>query len=383
MRVALDARTVYAPSRRGTGKNLVDLYRTLARLRPTWEFVMVHQRVDTDDPFEGQTNIRRVAVDIRGDRFNLWQEIRLPLAARAAGADVLHCPANLAPTQALTPTVVTIHDLIPLDVAPKDPATARWLRRVRRAARQARRIITPSEYTRTRIVNQLEASERKVTVNPWAPDQACQRVTSDTALERVRQKYAIPGRVPFVLAFGAEDPRKNTTRVIDAWSTLPADVRRMARLLVVGLQPRALAHYQSVVATRPGDGSCLLHGFADEADLAPLLSAAIALCYPSRSEGFGLPVLDAFACGTPVITSSTTSLPEVAGDAALLVDPEDTGSIASALGEILQSAETRDRLRAAGARRLTAFSWQRCAETAAGVLASAAGRGGQAVSENR
>jgi glycosyltransferase involved in cell wall biosynthesis len=112
--------------------------------------------------------------------------------------------------------------------------------------------------------------------------------------------------------------------------------------------------------------------FAAEEDLPALLSGATALCYPSISEGFGLPVLDAFACGTPVITSNSTSLPEVAADAALLVDPTDVSAIRRAIEQVSASADLRRTLRERGTRRLQDFSWDRCAHTAAQALASAA-----------
>jgi len=105
-----------------------------------------------------------------------------------------------------------------------------------------------------------------------------------------------------------------------------------------------------------------------------LLSGAAALCYPSRSEGFGLPVLDAFVCETPVITSNRTSLPEVAGDAALLVDPDDPAAIAAAIDAIVRDPAVRDRLRRAGSRRVQDFSWERVGQTAARVLSAAAAR---------
>ena len=143
-------------------------------------------------------------------------------------------------------------------------------------------------------------------------------------------------------------------------------------LLIVGLQVSALDRFRAAAAKRVEDGSCVLRGFADETDIAPLLSGATALCYPSRSEGFGLPVLDAFACGTPVITSRTTSLPEVAGDAALLVDPSDPDAIAAALGEVLGSDAVRGRLRERGFARLEMFSWDRCARMVAEVFEAVA-----------
>ena len=123
---------------------------------------------------------------------------------------------------------------------------------------------------------------------------------------------------------------------------------------------------------RCSDRSCLITGFADEKDIAALLSGAVALCYPSLSEGFGLPIVDAFACETPVITSATTSLPEIAGDAALLVDPRNTDAIRGALETLLMNPRLREQLRARGRERLGAFSWDRCARTTARVLEEAA-----------
>src|SRR6185503_21287386 len=118
MHIGIDARTVFSPTRRGTGKNLVDLYSTLAAQRPTWTFTMFHQLDGGDSPFHDYPNVRSRRVDIKGDRWNLWEDLRLPVAARTAGVDLLHCPANTAPYCLATPLVLTVHDLIPLETAP-------------------------------------------------------------------------------------------------------------------------------------------------------------------------------------------------------------------------------------------------------------------------
>jgi glycosyltransferase involved in cell wall biosynthesis len=371
MRVAIDARTVYAPARRGTGKTLVDLYATLAAIRPDWEFVMFHQCDLPDDPFAGLANVRRRRIDVRGDRINAWQDARLPLAVRAESADLLHCPANTAPWLPLTPTVVTIHDLIPLEAGSDAPEARRWRRRVGRSAVHARRIVTPSEYSRRRIVETFEVPLDKVTVNHWAPHPPCRRVQSADAVAAARKKFGIADGTAYVLAFGAIDPRKNTAGTIEAWRRMPPAVRDSARLLIVGVQAEALSGFGELARAGAPDGGIVVHGFVEETEMAALLTGAAALCYPSRSEGFGLPILEAFACGTPVIASGSTSLPEVAGDAALLVDPDDPAAIARALADVLSSADTRDRLRAAASRRLELFSWDRCASTMASVFESA------------
>ena len=374
MRVGIDARTVYAATRRGTGKNLIDLYSTLATRHPSWEFVMFHQASADNDPFAQFANVRQRRIDIRGDRWNLWQDVRLPLAARADKLDVLHCPANTAPRLSLTPTVLTVHDLIPQEMAPDATSTHSWLRRVARSAQAARRIVTPSQYSRRTILRHLAVPAEKITVNHWAADRRCHRIENPATIASVREKYGLPASGPYVLAFGAADPRKNTATLLQAWARLRLSrALHGAILLVVGLQNEALATFERMLKEISiARGSCLLRGFADEQDIPALLSGATALCYPSRSEGFGLPILDAFACGTPVITSCTTSLPEVAGGAAILIDPHDPEAIRRAIVEVLTSEECQQQLRTAGYKRLESFSWDRCAATAAGVLLAAA-----------
>jgi glycosyltransferase involved in cell wall biosynthesis len=373
MRVAVDARTAYSPIRRGTGKNLIDLYRRMALLYPRWEFLMFHRHeTSVDDPFAGASNIARAVIEMRGARWNLWEQARLPWAARRAGASVLHAPANTGPGIPLVPLVVTIHDLIPLDLHAGRPATRRWAANVGRAARVARRILTPSQYTRGRLVQCFAVSADKVVVNHWAPDGSCHRVSDEATLNAVRARYGLQPGQPYLFGFGAVDPRKNTRRIIEAWAALSPAVRSGLALLLVGLQEPALTDARAHAKTLAPEGGWSLMPFADEEDLPALLSGATALCYPSLSEGFGLPVLDAFACGTPVITSNSTSLPEVAGDAALLVDPTNVAAIRRAIEQVSASADLRETLRERGSRRLQEFSWDRCAHTAARALASAA-----------
>lgn len=372
MLIAVDARTVYSRQRRGTGKNLVDLYRHLAELRPEWTFVMFHQSAHADDPFAAYSNISARQIDIKGDRFDFWEQIRLPLAARAAGADVLHCPANTAPRLPLVPLVVSIHDLISLESGP-DPATARaWRRRLTHAATRARGILTPSHHSKQSIVRELKVPATKITVNHWAPDAACQQVTDEAVLDRVRSKYGLAPGQQHVFAFGASDPRKNTARIVEAWTGLDPALRARFPLLIVGVEGPALDRFRTLAQSRAPEGFWSINGFAEESDIPALLSGAALLCYPSLSEGFGLPILDAFVCEAPVITSNSTSLPEVAGDAAALVDPADTAAIRDALQRLLVSPAARAELRARGTRRVREFSWKRVAGTAADVMKACA-----------
>lgn len=368
IQLALDARDIYRRHRRGTGKNLIDLYRHLARLHPQWQFVMFHQTHGLEDPFDELPNVRSPRIDIKGDRLNLWQQFRLPLAARTSHADIMHCPANTAPRFPGVPMVVTLHDLIPLDERFGAPASQKWARNVAAAARKARKIITPSLFSRQQIVRTFGISADKVIVNPWAPDSGCRKVTCAEELNRVRTERGLPADRPYVFGFGGADPRKNTVGTINAWARLSASLRADTALLLVGVQETALERFRRQVEQLGLADSCFVHGFAPEPDIPALLSGATALCYPSRSEGFGLPVLDAFVCDTPVVTSRTTSLPEIAGDAAIWVDPEDPRSIADGLTEILSNEGLRADLVERGRERVKRFTWKACAERAGRVF---------------
>lgn len=375
MRIVVDAREAYHPRPRGTGKNLIDLYATLAATRPDWSFLLAHEREGSVAAFRAHPNIaeKRVGLPIPGAwRFDLWQRIRLPLLARTAGADVLHAPGNEGPEFPGTSMVATIHDLIPLEIAPDAPETAAFLARVRRTAHAARQIITPSAYSKGRIADVLGVDPGKVTVIPWAPDSKLRRVENPAEHDRVRALYGLAPGEPYAFSFGAKDPRKNTDRLIEAFARLPAALRGTFRLLVVGIQDDALARFRAD-AVRLGIGDrASINGFAAEGDIAALLSGAAVLCFPSRSEGFGLPILDAFLCGTPVLTANRTSLPEVVGDAGVLVDPDSTEAIADGLARMLESETLRAELSARGFARLAGYTWDRVARQTAEVFERAA-----------
>jgi alpha-1,3-rhamnosyl/mannosyltransferase len=202
----------------------------------------------------------------------------------------------------------------------------------------------------------------KIDLIPIAADPRFVPVHDLTILAETRRKYGVPPGRPFVLGFAAADPRKNTRRVLEAWAMLPAALREQFFLLLVGIQDAAMPIFQQLATELLPEGGFRLHGFANETELPALLSAASLLCYPSLAEGFGLPVLEAFGCGTAVLTSNTTSLPEVAGDAAILVDPENTTAIAHGLEAMLSDDRARAELATAGHVRARSFTWPVVAE---------------------
>ncbi|MEZ4767715.1 MAG: glycosyltransferase family 1 protein [Caldilineales bacterium] len=330
----------------------------------------------------------------------------LPAAALRRSVDLLHVTYN-APPVASCPVVVTIHDisfeLYPEFFSPRDYAVLKTL--VPFSARRAARVITVSQHAKREIVQRYGIDPAKVVVTYEAAAGQFQPVSDPAALQAVRDKYGI-GDGPFLLALGNLQPRKNIARLVEAFRQAVSDERLTAnsgRPTSHGEQRATTPDYRSLVtdhSTALRDGTpwslviagkaqwreseifttvqrasledrVVFPGYVDDADLPALYSAATAFVYPSLYEGFGLPPLEAMACGTPVVCSSAASLPEVVGDAAVSIDPLRVDSLAQGLSDVLGNAGLRDDLRARGLRRAARFSWDRCAAETLAVYAAA------------
>jgi len=374
LRIVVDARQVFRPQRRGIGKTLINLYTTLAELRPHWNFLLVHQFETAVPQLDPLRNLGKKRIDFCGlNRFDLWEQAVLPIAASAARADILHAPANTGPKRSAVPVVVNIHDLIPLETAPNTEETRLWLARVKLISERSRHILTGSEYSKRKLVEVLGTPADKITVNAWAPDKSVVRIEDPAAIAAAKARCGLHPSEAYLFAFGASDPRKNTAGLLQAYATLPAGVRREFRLLIVGIQEASLPEFQSLAAALGIEDAVRLCGFSPEEDVAPLLSGAAVLCFASKYEGFGLPILDAFTCGTPLLAGNRTSLPEVGGDAAHYIDPYDLDSFRDGLLTMLTDEAYRCTLSARGLERGRLFTWERTAETVARVFESAAG----------
>ena len=274
-----------------------------------------------------------------------WYPVGLPRAAAHAGADVLHCPTYYGPWRTRVPLVVTVHDLALL----RHPwAFPRWTRlygprAVPRVLRAAARVIAVSDFTRRELLRLTDVPEERIRVVPNA-------VAEPFAPAGARD----PGH--YVLAVGTLEPRKNLARVVEA-----------ARRVGVELRVAGERGWGGVGAN--GAGVRWL-GFVPDDELARLYRGALCVVYPSLYEGFGIPVLEAMACGAPVVTSRDSAMAELADGAAVLVDPLDPAAIAAG---IVRADSQREELRRRGLERARAFSWRAVADATVAVYREAAG----------
>lgn len=386
MRIGLDARTIFSPRPRGTGRNLFDAYRLIPGLRPEWSFRLYHRRPASVCPlYAAETapddarpaweygNCRLRRVNMPGDRFDAWFQFRLPLAALRDRVDLMHYPANAAPFYSPIPFVITIHDLVPLKVNDElSPRQRKRFRRgIERGLRAAARIITPSQATADELHADFGVRPERVSVIPWAPDGALLRASVVTSAQRcdLAARYKLDR--PWLLNFSGNSSRKNARNLLAGIAQLPAEVRNRVRFLFIGCEPASFRAALSSAAERLGVAEvCRLTGFAPHGDLPLLLREARGLLMPSLREGFGLPILDAFATDTPVVTSACSSMPEVAGEAAVYCDPQSPSSIGAAIGKLLDDIVASDLVRA-GRKRLARFTWERTARAMCGVYDTA------------
>jgi glycosyltransferase involved in cell wall biosynthesis len=291
----------------------------------------------------------------------LWYRLRLPLWIEAwtGQLDLFHAADFvLPPVKPGTRAIVTIHDLsfvrYPDLVMPgMETHLNKW---VPHSVRRANHVIAVSEATRQDLIALYQTPPEKITTLYHGVTPGFKPVVDPTALAAVRQKYRL-GENPFILSVSTIQPRKNYKRLIQAFAQIDSPF-----LLVIGGDKGW--HYQDIFAAVDKLGlekRVLFPGFVADADLPALYSAASLFAYPSLYEGFGLPLLEAMACGTPVVTSNQSSLPEVVGEAALLIDPYDVDALAAAMRQVLTDTDLQQKLSQAGQIQAKQFTWSKMA----------------------
>ncbi len=357
MVIGIDASRAVSLQPTGTETYSLRLIQALIHLRPPYSFRLYFR---TPPPASLFPATEHCVIPFP----RLWTHIRLSWEMARCPPDVLFVPAHVLPLIRPRRALVTVHDLGYRYFSQAHPRlqqlyldlSTRW------NAWVATHILADSEATRTDLVKLYNTPPEKVTVAYPGYDETLSPVRDPAALAAVRTRYDIPG--DYFLYLGTLQPRKNLARLIQAYSRLPTQ----ASLVLAGKRGWLSDDLVPLVRRLGLEGRVLFTGYIPIEDRAPLLSGALAFVFPSLYEGFGLPILEAQACGCPVICSSTSSLPEVAGDSALQVPPDDVHALADAMARLEGDPELRRDLIERGFANIRRFSWERCARTVLRVI---------------
>lgn len=372
MRIGIDAHHINGKPQ-GSRTYLIELIRALTR-RSSDEIVVYSFRPkETSALLAADGPVQPVQI-VHRRVFPESARLRIPLVVPALALrdrlSILHSQ-YITPLVSAVRDVVTIHDI--LFETHSDLFEGAFSERskalIRRSARRAAMVLTVSEFCRRDLVERYGLTPDSVMVTPNGVDRRVFRAIP-TGLAGVRERHRLEG--PFVLAVGRIEPRKNLVRLIRAFSRAREKFSRRVRLAIVGQEDFRSRDVREEAARQP-EGSIVFLGAVPDGDLPALYNLAEALAYPSLAEGFGIPVLEAMACGTPVLTSPRGALPEVGGDAVLWVDPEDEEAIALGIERILADSELRRRLREAGPLRARLFDWDETARRTLEAYRRAAG----------
>jgi glycosyltransferase involved in cell wall biosynthesis len=356
VRIAIDARK-YRDF--GIGTYIRNLVHQLARIDRTTDYVLLCKPQDETALSSVGPNFR--AVVETAPPYSVAEQVRIPMAIRREHADLFHAPHYVLPPLINCRSVVTIHDTIHLRFPQYLPGrlaygyarTSLWL-----ATKRSNRILTVSETSKSDILRRFRVPADKVTVIYNAIDERLSQAPPEDAFERVRIRYQL--RDPFALYVGNIKPHKNLERLIDAFDRLRREPDyESLKLVIIGDEISKYQGLRRAVHQHKLHKHVRFFGFVPVDTLSVLYRLASVFVFPSLYEGFGLPPLEAMACGTPVVTSNVSSLPEVVGDAAILVDPYDPDSIADGMRQALADVELRARLIERGLAKVREYSWER------------------------
>jgi len=366
MRIGIEPQRIFRPKKHGMDVVAIELIKNLQEIDGNNEYIV----------FGGKginNNTVQISPSFQVEQFGSltyadWEQIFLPRAVKKQKIDLLHCTANTAPLYSPVPLVITLHDIIFLESVDFKGTTYQNLgnlyRRfiVPKVVKKAGLILTVSQFEKDNILRKLNLPEAKVQVLYNGVGTQFNALYSSEEIESFRQHYKLPSE--YVMFLGNTAPKKNTINTIKAYAEycLQANNNNIIPLVLLDYKQEAVIKILNEI----GHPELLRHivfpGYIPHHKMPLMYNAAILFLYPSLRESFGLPILEAMACGVPVITSNTSSMPEIAGNAAQFVDPFNYKELANAITMLLNNDTLRNKMRQAGLVRAQAFTWKASAE---------------------
>ena len=365
MKIGIEGQRLFRRKKHGMDMVALELIKNLQQIDTENEYV-IFVKPDEDNKCIPEAKNFKI-VELSGGFYPIWEQFLLPKAAEAAGCDILHCTSNTAPIRCKVPVITIIHDIIYLERLNllKKGATlyqkfGNLYRRliVPTVARTSKAVVTVSNYEKERIKNFLGLTNELYAIYNGVGEHF--KVIEDKdVLLAARIKYNLPERFLFFL--GNTDPKKNTPNVLRAFAEINRKSDIAYKLVMLDFDENALLAILKNIGCTEIRKDIVMTGYVPNAELPAIINQCKVFLYPSLRESFGIPILEGMACGVPVITSNTSSMPEVAGNAAAIVDPAKPKEIANAIEKILSDEEYRLALCEKGIERAKMFSWRNMA----------------------
>lgn len=377
MIIGIDARFALK-NRRGIGNYTLNLIQALAEVDKENLYILYTDCLDSEKLLPQNTNF--VTKTLTPANYLLWEQLALPKQAIKDNLDILHCTANTAPAflDKNIKLIITVHDVMYLkkrSLLAESKVMYQRLGRIYRSVvvsntiKNYSKIISVSNYSKKDILHHFpNLKENSIQTTYEAADSAFHLLETNKALKTLKNNFGLENK--YILTLGAVEPRKNTKLVIQAFANLKHQKKIDEKLVIVGIPNWKKCDFYKLVYSLKLENEVIFTGFISQEELICLYNCASIFLYPSLYEGFGIPPLEAMACGTPVITSNTTSIPEIVADAALQINPTSQEELEAAVYKLLFDHTLRNDFIQRGLIRSKEFSWRRMAEETLAIYQS-------------
>ena len=365
MKIGIEGQRLYRKKKHGMDMVALELIKNLQLIDKENQYVIFVKPDEDNTCIPAAPNFK--IIELGGGPYPTWEQFALPRAAKKQGCDMLHCTSNTGPIWSKVPLITILHDIIYLESVSIFKKGGTWYQKIgnmyRRwvvppVVKKSKRVSTVSNFEKNRIKNFMGLGDNLVTVYNGVGTHF-QKITDQKVLQAAKEKYKLPDKFLFFL--GNTDPKKNTPNVLKAFADFNAASSIKYKLVMLDYEENALQKILADIGHPEIREDIYLTGYVVNTDLPAIINQCDVFLYPSLRESFGIPILEGMACGVPVITSNTSSMPEIAGDAAEIVDPFKPEEITEAINKILNDQQYRTELCNKGIERARKFSWKNMA----------------------
>ena len=366
MKIGIEGQRLYRKKKHGMDMVALELIKNLQKIDTENEYVIFVKPDEDKGCIPTAPNFK--IIELGGGPYPTWEQIALPRAAKNESCELLHCTSNTGPIWSKVPLITILHDIIYLESISILKKSGSWYQKfgnmyrrlvVPVVARKSRKVVTVSNFEKERIRDFMGLSDNLTAIYNGVGEHFV-KINDKDVLLKAKQKYNLPDNFMFFL--GNTDPKKNTPNVLKAFADFNNQSETKYKLLMLDYEENALMLVLNGIGHPEIRTDIVMAGYVPNAEMPAIINQCKVFLYPSLRESFGIPILEGMACGVPVITSNTSSMPEIAGDAAILVNPTKPDEIVAAIKLILGDEKFRVELCEKGIERAAQFSWKHMAE---------------------